>query len=139
VRKKGRRRAGLEFCCCRFKIRAHPVNKKVLKGPLKPQLDKKPATVAEPFKLTEVKRKEEVENHKVPNFKAQPLPKSLHNPFKLKATAQPVTEAHTPKFSKRLNKSTPNKVVLFWSLRFSLSEIFGRWKSRRKRRRRQNH
>jgi targeting protein for Xklp2 len=94
----------------KFKIRAHPVNKKVLKGPLKPQLDKKPATVAEPFKLTEVKRKEEVENHKVPNFKAQPLPKSLHNPFKLKATAQPVTEAHTPKFSKRLNKSTPNKV-----------------------------
>lgn len=43
----------------RFKIKAHPLNKKILHGPLKPTvpIEKKPNTIPEPFKLTEVHHK----------------------------------------------------------------------------------
>lgn len=47
------------FVIVRFKIKAHPVNKKILQGPLKPTvaIEKKSSTVPEPFKLTEVQNK----------------------------------------------------------------------------------
>ncbi|RZC40763.1 TPX2 and/or Mitofilin domain containing protein [Asbolus verrucosus] len=89
----------------KFKIRANPVNKRILKGPLKPQMDKKPPTTIEPFNLTEVKKRDHLEETKVPVFKAQPLPKSLYNPFKIQETTQQTTKTHTPKFLKRVSKS----------------------------------
>ncbi|XP_063915012.1 targeting protein for Xklp2 homolog isoform X1 [Zophobas morio] len=95
----------------KFKIKALPVSKKVLRGPLKPQLDKKPPTNPEPFHLTEIKKKTvPVQELKIPPFKAQPLPKSLHQPHKIHPNQQPPTKGQTPSFVKRMSRSTPNKV-----------------------------
>lgn len=46
------------FAFYRFKIKANPLNMRVLKGPIKPApVEKKPTTVPEPFKLTSVPHK----------------------------------------------------------------------------------
>ncbi|XP_001810875.2 targeting protein for Xklp2 [Tribolium castaneum] len=96
----------------KFKIKANPVNKKVLRGPMKPPVDKKCPTVAEPFHLTEVRKKPEPdEPDKAPSFKAQPVPKSLHNPFRVIPKGQPPTQPESPNFSKKIARTTPNKVT----------------------------
>ncbi|XP_044269910.1 targeting protein for Xklp2-like isoform X2 [Tribolium madens] len=92
----------------KFKIKANPVNKKVLRGPLKPPVDKKPATVVEPFHLTEARKKSEEEpDTTAPVFKAQPVPKSLHNPFKVQPKGQAPTKPESPNFCKKAPKAKP--------------------------------
>ncbi|CAH1179910.1 unnamed protein product [Phaedon cochleariae] len=90
----------------KFKIKAHPVNKRILNGPMKPavQVQKKPSTIPRPFKLTAPLKKVPDSPKKEYEFHANPVPKSLHEPPKPKTHRLPVTEPQTPKFMKHLAK-----------------------------------
>ncbi|KAH1003870.1 hypothetical protein HUJ04_003715 [Dendroctonus ponderosae] len=61
----------------KFKIKARPVNKKILQGPIKPQLpvEKRPHTVLQPFNITQVPAKKVVPSSPTFIFHARPAPK----------------------------------------------------------------
>lgn len=63
----------------KFKIKAHPIPKSVIEGPIHlPEVQKKPITVPEPFKLTEIHHKKEIPSSDfIQNFKARPAPKHI--------------------------------------------------------------
>ncbi|CAK1596283.1 unnamed protein product [Parnassius mnemosyne] len=61
-----------------FKIKAHPVPKSVIEGTKNlPEVPRKPATIPEPFKLTEIHKKTIHSPITVQNFKARPAPKHI--------------------------------------------------------------
>ncbi|KAJ8922403.1 hypothetical protein NQ315_004348 [Exocentrus adspersus] len=89
----------------KFKIRANPLNKKILQGPVKPLLPakKKPATVVEPFKITEPKKTAKSPVRDTYRFHANPVPKTLLEWPKRKPvqTAKQLTMPKTPDVLKR--------------------------------------
>ncbi|KAG5864797.1 hypothetical protein JTB14_028062 [Gonioctena quinquepunctata] len=93
----------------KFKIKANPVNKKILQGPMKTttQVQKKPSTVQEPFKLTApVKKVPTSPKRNLPEFHARPVPKAVHEQPKLKAPLKAaLTQPQAPSFMKRHYKS----------------------------------
>ncbi|XP_019870269.1 targeting protein for Xklp2 homolog isoform X2 [Aethina tumida] len=93
----------------KFKIKAHPVNKRILQGPLKAQgpMEKKPLTVPQPFNLTAVPKKvQELPTAPTPAFHAKPVPNNLRSAPKLPQVPQKkITQPITPKFMKTLKKS----------------------------------
>lgn len=61
-----------------FKIKAHPVPKSVIDGTKNlPEVHKKPITIPEPFKLTEIQKKIIQSPGTIHNFKARPAPKHI--------------------------------------------------------------
>ncbi|XP_059047049.1 targeting protein for Xklp2-like [Achroia grisella] len=92
----------------RFKIKAHPIPKSVIEGTKNlPEVQKKPLTVPEPFKLTEQHKKLTQTPDYAQKFKARPAPKHILEkpqiPVKLPVqTTKPVS----PKFHyKRVNST----------------------------------
>lgn len=89
----------------KFKIKANPVPKSVLEGSKNlPDVTKKPVTIPEPFKLTEIHKKA-VESPDKIQFKARPAPKHILEKahFPPKPSVQ-VTKPVSPKFHyKRAN------------------------------------
>lgn len=83
----------------KFKIKAHPVPKSVIEGSRNlPDVPKKPSTVPEPFKLTEVNKKPAYVSP-LPAFKARPVPKHiLEKPQLPVKPLMPVTKPISPKF-----------------------------------------
>jgi hypothetical protein len=60
----------------KFKIRAHPIPKSVIEGPKHlPEVNRKPNTVPEPFRLTELHKKVADSPDQTSAFKARPVPK----------------------------------------------------------------
>nr|XP_023023023.1 targeting protein for Xklp2-like [Leptinotarsa decemlineata] len=92
----------------KFKIKANPVNKKILQGPMKPTVpvQKKPSTIPEPFKLTAPPKKvPEPPKRNSFEFHANPVPKAVHEPPKIKANLRTnFTNPQTPTFMKRYSK-----------------------------------
>ncbi|CAH0545697.1 unnamed protein product [Brassicogethes aeneus] len=91
----------------KFKIKARPINKKIL-GPMKamPSAIQKPvSTIPQPFKLTYVppKKVQPSPKKEVPVFHAKPAPKSLYQEPKLNSVESKVTEPKTPAFMRRCN------------------------------------
>lgn len=84
----------------KFKIKAHPVPKSVIEGPIHlPEVPKKLITVPEPFNLTEVHKKTVVSPEQVQAFKARPAPKHIleKQPILIKPSI-PITKPVSPKF-----------------------------------------
>lgn len=81
----------------KYKIRALPIPKSVIEGSQLPEVPKKPLTIPEPFKLTEIDKKP-VSPDPQPVFKARPAPKYVlekaHMPYK---PALQVTKPISPK------------------------------------------
>ncbi|XP_041978003.1 targeting protein for Xklp2 homolog [Aricia agestis] len=96
----------------KFKLKANPIPKAVITGPSHlPEVQKKPATVPEPFKLTEVPKKIFQSPEHI-SFKARPAPKHILESSKVpvKATVQP-TKPKSPKFHyKRANSADQIKL-----------------------------
>lgn len=98
----------------KFKIKAQPIPKSILDGPIHlPEVSKKPITIPEPFNLTEIQKK--LADIKSPNqavkFKARPAPRHIlekpHVPVK---PAISVTKPVSPKFHyKRPQELVKNK------------------------------
>ncbi|KAJ8969437.1 hypothetical protein NQ317_008628, partial [Molorchus minor] len=90
----------------KFKIKAHPLNKKILQGPLKPiPIEKKPTTIPEPFNITAITKKVPESPKKVFEFHAKPVPKTLHEVPQLKEVQKiSITKPLTPTFMKRYPK-----------------------------------
>ncbi|XP_072931913.1 targeting protein for Xklp2 [Epargyreus clarus] len=92
----------------KFKIKANPIPKSVIEGSKNlPEVHRKPITVPEPFKLTEVHKKAAQSPGQVQQFKARPAPKHiLEKPqIPIKPPVQ-VTKPQTPKFHyKRANSA----------------------------------
>ncbi|CAH0723328.1 unnamed protein product, partial [Brenthis ino] len=92
----------------KFKIKANPIPKSVIEGPIHlPEVSKKPITVPEPFKLTEIPKKTFQSPGQVHNFKARPAPKHiLEKPQIPPKTLPQVTKPVSPKFHyKRVNSA----------------------------------
>uniref|UniRef100_S4PRW2 Targeting protein for Xklp2-B n=1 Tax=Pararge aegeria TaxID=116150 RepID=S4PRW2_9NEOP len=94
----------------KFQIKANPIPKSVIEGSRNlPEVQRKPSTVPEPFKLTEVQKKILSSAEHVVNFKARPAPKHiLENPQNNLPPKPPtqVTKAISPKFHyKRANSA----------------------------------
>ncbi|XP_026754092.1 targeting protein for Xklp2-like [Galleria mellonella] len=92
----------------KFKIKAQPIPKSVIEGTIRlPEVQKKPKTVPEPFKLTELHKKSIQSPEHVQKFKARPAPKHiLEKPqIPVKPPVQ-ITKPISPKFHyKRGNSS----------------------------------
>ncbi|KAF5291146.1 hypothetical protein FQA39_LY14388 [Lamprigera yunnana] len=90
----------------KFKIKAQPLNSKILLGPTKPPSTyKKPPTKSEPFNLTIMPVKKPPTPVKPPQFRAQPVPahvKENVNPIIKRSVQSKVTVFHTPNLLKRL-------------------------------------
>lgn len=92
----------------KFKIKANPIPKSVLEGTKNlPEVTKKPITIPEPFKLTEIQKKMAAQSPGGHHFKARPAPKHIlekpHIPVKPPVH---VTKPVSPKFTyKRTNSS----------------------------------
>lgn len=98
----------------KFKIKANPVNKKILQPMKAVHVEKKPATVPEPFKLTEVENKKKTPKKEEYRFHARPIPKILAEPPKLpKKQELKLTKPVTPTFIKKMppKPSSANKEI----------------------------
>lgn len=95
----------------KFRIKAHPVNKKILQPMKALPKEKKQPTVVEPFKLTEVEHKKISSPKKAEyHFHARPIPKSVIEAPKLpKKQEIKVTQPVTPSFIKKIPKASPVK------------------------------
>ncbi|CAH2106295.1 unnamed protein product [Euphydryas editha] len=92
----------------KFKIKANPIPKSVIEGPKHlPEVPRKPITVPEPFKLTEVQKKAAQSPGQVPNFKARPAPKHILEKPQIPIKPLPhVTKPVSPTFRyKRANSA----------------------------------
>lgn len=103
----------------KFKIKANPIPKSVIAGPTNlPEVSKKPATVPEPFKLTEIQKKMAHSPGGIHQFKARPAPKHILQ--KAQIPVKPpvhVTKPISPKFCyKRANSAdqlkNDNKLIM---------------------------
>ncbi|KAK4876204.1 hypothetical protein RN001_012626, partial [Aquatica leii] len=98
----------------KFKIKALPLNTKILSGPVKvPCVLKKPSTVQKPFNLTEIPIKKSPTPVKAPSFYARPMPTFT------KESVKPVRTPHkepticcTPTVLKRSIRPQPVKESL---------------------------
>lgn len=87
----------------KFKIKANPLNKKILQGPLKPKVpvEKKPSTKLEPFNLTLVATKKVMPSPPKYQFHARPVPRSTEKAKKpQEIEKQRSTQPKTPSFMK---------------------------------------
>ncbi|KAK9875706.1 hypothetical protein WA026_009503 [Henosepilachna vigintioctopunctata] len=100
----------------KFKIKANPLNKKILQQPLKAiHVEKKIVTHPEPFNLSKVEPKKIAPSPKKEDyrFRANPIPKSILEPPKLpEKKPLKVTHPVTPTFVKTLPKASPVKKTL---------------------------
>lgn len=92
----------------KHKIKANPIPKSVIEGTKNlPEVSKKPITVPEPFKLTEIQKKAAQSTDDIPQFKARPAPKHILE--KPQVPVKPpvhVTKPVSPKFRyKRANSA----------------------------------
>ncbi|XP_050293183.1 targeting protein for Xklp2-like [Anthonomus grandis grandis] len=91
------------------KIKAHPVNKKILQGPVKPvhPPEKKPSTIVRPFNLTETHPKKVEPSPEKFRFHAQPIYTGEEHSRKTQAAAprRPLTQAVTPSFMKNYKRT----------------------------------
>lgn len=92
----------------KHKIKANPIPKSVIEGTKNlPEVTKKPITIPEPFKLTEIQKKATQSSNESHQFKARPAPKHIlekpHIPVKPPVH---VTKPISPKFRyKRANSA----------------------------------
>ncbi|CAG5050249.1 unnamed protein product [Parnassius apollo] len=85
-----------------FKIKAHPVPKSVIEGTKNlPEVPRKPTTIPEPFKLTEIHKKTIQSPKTVHNFKARPAPKHILEKPQIPTT----TKAFSPNIHYRRGRS----------------------------------
>ncbi|XP_066152162.1 targeting protein for Xklp2-like isoform X2 [Euwallacea fornicatus] len=87
----------------KLKIKAHPVNKKILHGPVKPlePIEKKPITVPQPFNITQVPPKKIAPSPQKFVFHAQPIMKGIEKPqVEVKIQQREQTKPVTPSFMK---------------------------------------
>ncbi|XP_066254247.1 targeting protein for Xklp2 homolog isoform X2 [Euwallacea similis] len=87
----------------KLKIKAHPVNKKILHGPVKPlePVEKKPVTVPQPFNITQVPPKKVAPSPEKFVFHAQPIMKGTEKPqVRAKIQHREQTKPVTPSFMK---------------------------------------
>ncbi|XP_047529231.1 targeting protein for Xklp2 homolog [Vanessa atalanta] len=92
----------------KFKIKANPIPKSVIEGPIHlPEVHRKPITVPEPFKLTEIQKKMAQSPGLTHNFKARPAPKHIFEKPQIPIKPVPhVTKPISPKFRyKRANSA----------------------------------
>ncbi|PZC86488.1 hypothetical protein B5X24_HaOG209207 [Helicoverpa armigera] len=91
----------------KHKIKANPIPKSVIEGTNLPEVPKKPVTVPEPFKLTEIQKKAAQTSNENHQFKARPAPKHILE--KPQIPVKPpvhVTKPISPKFRyKRANSA----------------------------------
>lgn len=98
----------------KFKLKANPIPKSVLQGTRNlPDVSKKPSTIPEPFKLTEIHKKVPCPSPvQIIQFKARPAPKHIldkpHVPPKLQV---PVTVPVTPKLHFQRTKSEDRNYI----------------------------
>ena len=93
--------------CQKFKIKAHPLNKKIL-GPLKPlAVEKKPTTVPEPSKIRAPPQKV-MESPKTETFEyhAKHVPKTIYEAPKWKKIPESSNQAPNTSFHEKVRKGT---------------------------------
>lgn len=92
----------------KFKIKANPIPKSVIEGPKHlPEVSKKPITIPEPFKLTEIHKKLVQSPGQVAKFKARPAPKHiLEKPQIVPKPVVHTTKPVSPKFLYKRANST---------------------------------
>ncbi|XP_049869113.1 targeting protein for Xklp2 homolog [Pectinophora gossypiella] len=89
----------------KHKIKANPVPKSVIEGTHLPEVPKKPITIPEPFKLTEVHKKSHESPEQI-HFKARPAPKHiLEKPHVPPKPPVQITKPVSPKFHYKRAKS----------------------------------
>ncbi|KAL3265959.1 hypothetical protein HHI36_010146 [Cryptolaemus montrouzieri] len=100
----------------KYKVKAHPFNRKIFQPPLKAvHVEKKPVTVPEPFKLTKVEHKRTDASPKKEeyHFHARPVPKSVLETPKLPAKPPvKITIAVTPSVARNIPKASPVKKII---------------------------
>lgn len=96
----------------KFRYKAHPVNKKILQGPLKAiHLEKKPTTVPQPFQLSQSAPKKESNQHEPVTFHAKPAPTFGEDVKLPPKKVAPNTKPITPSFVRKMPKPSPTKQI----------------------------
>lgn len=97
----------------KFKIKAHPIPKSVIEGSRNlPDVPRKPSTIPEPFKLTEMVRKP-ICDSPYPVFKARPVPKNVLEKPQLPAKAPvSITKPVSPKFRYKISNLAKKNMTL---------------------------